>query len=211
MKANREAEGTFTQIFINGTATPLELTHHHLLWVNGHWKQAANVAVGDLFDSVQGHSEVTQIKTVRRKGFYAPFTFSGTIMANGVKASVFAGPETIHFGKTWNSGLDLHSVLQWLLSYHRLVCRINLDWCRRESHTEFGVSRMVEMSAMAYSWVQSQNGLVGLVLLGLLLAFALVANFIEFVLCHWLAVIAIGVFWLVRKQMGEVRRKRSKP
>lgn len=109
----RTASGTFEQVtgFIhaddNTMSEFLEIKHQvgvlkvsktHLLFrADGSDVQAGEVLVGDVLTTVGKSSRVLSIKQTMSKGFYAPVTASGTIVADGVVASTYAVPSRGHW------------------------------------------------------------------------------------------------------------------
>lgn len=178
-KKDSTTDTAFVQVSVQGMEDPLELTGHHLLLVNGQWTQALAVRVGDTVTTVNGSASVAAIKWIRRDGFYAPFTYSGTLMVNGVKASVFAGTETVQFGHDWVTGISLHDLLQMAMTHHRLVCRLWFDVCRAETHNEEGVSRMIAFPDRLYKWWQEQHAVLGYATLAPVMALNWVASSAE--------------------------------
>lgn len=77
------AEATYLQIHAKGLEKPLEITSSHMLFIAGQSALASQVMVGDML----GEYPVTKILTVKRRGAYAPVTYSGDILVSGVLAS----------------------------------------------------------------------------------------------------------------------------
>ena len=66
----------------------LEVSTDHMVFVEGGAAvPAGNLVVGDRLENGE---MITAIKTVQRLGVYAPFTPSGSIVVNGVRASSLA-------------------------------------------------------------------------------------------------------------------------
>lgn len=183
-KKDKLTESEFIQIIVERQDTPLELTPHHLVLVNSQWKQASKIVIGDIVSTDSGPSLVQSVTSIRSKGFYAPFTYSGVIMASGVKASVFAGPETLQFGMNhdWDTGVPLHDVLQLSLSHHRVLCRLWFESCRAETHTEDGVSHLLDGPNKLYQWWTNQHGILGSIVLIPVMAMSWMAHQMEHLL-----------------------------
>ena len=69
----------------------LEVSADHLLFVGDKTiKPASILRVGnELLVPTEGSVKIDSIRKVRRTGVYAPFTYSGTIVVNGVKSSTY--------------------------------------------------------------------------------------------------------------------------
>lgn len=125
------AEADFFSIETNRTMKPLEMTGNHLLFVNHTAIPAKQVQVGDLL----GNAVVTAVGMVKRKGVYSPATFAGSILVNGVLASTYTSQlDSVSFNQ--------HTAVHVVLSYHRLICWYHLDYCKQETYSEEGLSRM---------------------------------------------------------------------
>jgi hypothetical protein len=68
---------------------------HYLYAADGSIVMARDVNVGDRLSTATSPITVISIKTVSVKGFVAPLTPSGTIIVDGVAASVYASSDTI--------------------------------------------------------------------------------------------------------------------
>lgn len=75
----------------NGMA--ITLTGQHLIKVNGEFKYAKHVEVGDQLvtftDGQAEEFEVIRIQQVYKKGLYSPYTMEGTIIVDGIGASCY--------------------------------------------------------------------------------------------------------------------------
>eukprot|EP00547_Thalassionema_nitzschioides_P004427 CAMPEP_0194201202 /NCGR_PEP_ID=MMETSP0156-20130528/1530_1 /TAXON_ID=33649 /ORGANISM="Thalassionema nitzschioides, Strain L26-B" /LENGTH=1078 /DNA_ID=CAMNT_0038926333 /DNA_START=277 /DNA_END=3510 /DNA_ORIENTATION=+ len=67
-------------------STTLELTSDHLLWLKGGFIPASLVKVGDILSNGEA---IVKRQMVQRRGVYAPFTSSGTIVVNDVVCSTY--------------------------------------------------------------------------------------------------------------------------
>merc|ERR1712157_115001 len=80
-----DAEANFLQIHTEGSVAPLEITDNHMLFRNDKAVSAKDVSVGDML----GDNKVTKITSVKRTGLYAPITYDGSIVVNGIKSSCY--------------------------------------------------------------------------------------------------------------------------
>lgn len=137
-----EEETEFLQVYTNEMLTdPLEISSKHLIFANGFVIQAAELRVGD---HLKGRNNddilmVTRISSVRRKGFFAPLTESGTLIVNDVLVSNYVSFLT-------STILDQHFLSHLLLGPVRLLCYGFAEFCEVESYDNNGYSKL-------YSWV----------------------------------------------------------
>jgi hypothetical protein len=122
-------ESHFLQIYAEGLPTPLEITRSHMLFVSGKSVFAWQVVVGDML----GEHRVTLINTVKRRGVYAPVTYSGDILVSGVIASCYVSLLDGVSARLQNPAS--HAVM----SMHRTMCRYDFGLCESETYT-YGVS-----------------------------------------------------------------------
>ena len=153
---------TFVQMETAEDGPSLELTESHLLFVNGDVaKRAAEVQVGDV---LSGGRTVSKISTSNQKGIYSPLTNSGKLVVNdGIVASAY-GTITENSSSMeiagFEMGINLHSWIHFIQTYHRLTCAVSWESCHNETYDEQGYSRMFFMAPF-YKWWMSQNWLVG--------------------------------------------------
>lgn len=126
---DRQTQSSFLSISTDRFADTLEITDNHLVFVNDSAVPAHSVQVGDKF----GDATVTDIQVVKRRGVYSPATLAGTIVVNGILASTYTSQLT-------HSPVSEHMAVHVVLSYHRLICRFNLEWCKSETYSGDGLS-----------------------------------------------------------------------
>jgi hypothetical protein len=83
------------------------------------------VKVGDVLDTVDGkEARVIVIQKVVRTGLYAPFTPSGTLVVNGLKASSFVSFQDSDVLKIGNyrTPFSFQRLAQTFEFPHRMVC-----------------------------------------------------------------------------------------
>lgn len=165
---HQSLRASYLQISTNLTThRPLELSKDHMVFVQRNEQSialpASALVVGDQVDTESGAVAVVQkIKTVIRKGAFAPFTSSGTIIVNGIVASSFVslqketesdklvvGPWTIPLSHQWLA----HS----FESAHRLVCHHWKSYCPQEMYTPTGISLWVYAPLQMSQWMLRQN------------------------------------------------------
>jgi len=91
-----DAEAVFHEI--HTTMGIIRLSDGHILETTDGYKQAMDVEVGDWLVGLEENAEVTDISEYKTKGLVAPLTQSGTVLANGFKASCYAYiPASMHW------------------------------------------------------------------------------------------------------------------
>jgi hypothetical protein len=145
---NKNTETKFLQIHMEHCDMPLEISPDHLIYVGGKPVRAADVQVGNF---LHGH-RVSHITTVQRHGVYAPVTFSGDIMVNGVLAS------------TYVSMLDLipphfqNHAAHILTGVHRMACKLSFSSCLEEKYDMDGISQFIHPIVNVVRKVNDGNG-----------------------------------------------------
>lgn len=145
--------GDYVQLVTD--STKLELSSDHMVFVeNGRSIPASLVQIGDYLVLADGALSLVQdIARVVRKGAYAPFTPSGTIVVNGVKASsfvAFQGLETLTIAGV-DTGLTYQFLAHAFEGPHRTYCRY-FSPCESEEYTEEGISMWVYLPHKAGLW-----------------------------------------------------------
>jgi Hint module len=115
---------------------PLEVSANHLLFVQRKWDNnmvpipASDVQVGDVLSS---GIVVASIQTVMRQGVYSPMTYSGELIVNGIQVS-----NHVKLMTSTMIGWDQHTIGQIVTFPRRMVCHINMKYCKNESYTSDG-------------------------------------------------------------------------
>jgi len=140
----------FMQIHSNKLKSPLEITQDHLLFIKSKGKikstAASLVQIGDELLLPSGYtSVVTNVRSVNRKGVYAPLTMKGTIVVSGVVASCYPtlqpNAETLQFlsGRV-KTPFSMHLLSHVALSPRRWLCYFQWDSCQNEAYTSEGLA-----------------------------------------------------------------------
>lgn len=143
----------------------LEITKEHMVMIGGgHFVPASFVNVGDELESIEDGVTVTveSIETVIRSGAYAPFTASGTIVVNNVKASTyiaFQESDRLMVGG-WKTPLTFQWIAHMSQSPHRIIVALGLSGGSEEEYTEFGMSSWISGPYAFGVWVLEQNGVI---------------------------------------------------
>merc|ERR1711920_168487 len=162
---------------------------------------AQDVQVGDAL-LLLGETSVTttrihSIRTVSRRGAFAPFTKSGTIVVNGVVASNY-----IAYNDCW--GVAQQQFLAH--SYATLVRHLSSYYGKEETYTEQGIStwyalphRLLTNQNMSSWWRQglAMVGIGGIVVVASLVRFVEEKHFTWTVV--WLVVALVGGLWCSRR------------
>jgi len=120
-----DVEADFLQIHADGLKKPLEVTPDHMIFVENNPVRASQVKVGDIL----GENKVMQIKSVKRRGVFAPVTESGDIVVSGALASSYAAVLA-------HAPVDQHFGAHVFFAARRLVCAFNFEICENETHTD---------------------------------------------------------------------------
>jgi hypothetical protein len=143
------------------------MSKDHMVAVGGRFVPASLVQLGDELESENGHAmTVESIQTVSRQGVYAPFTTSGTILVNNVKASNYVtwqGSDRLMIG-SWATPLSFQWVAHMSQSPHRLRRQF---WLRgaAEEYTVHGMSTWVAVPHRLLLWLFEQNAAIVAVVL----------------------------------------------
>ena len=154
----------------------LEISKDHMVFVEGGAAvPAGNLVVGDRLENGE---MITAIKTVQRLGIYAPFTPSGAIVVNGVRASSFVAFQASPYLKVGSLVTPL--TYQWLAhtfeAPHRIWCMhlgsggggggrsINRQ-CMTERYTDTGISSWVQAPLILSRWLLERHSVATAILL----------------------------------------------
>ena len=155
----QEVEALYLK-FVTTAARSLELTKEHMVFIEGGRSvPASHVKVGDKLVLADGElATVRAVRLVQKQGAYAPFTASGTVIVNGVKASsfiAFQDSETLQV-----AGIDTGLTFQFLAYNfempHRMWCQY-FSACTEEHYTTEGVSVWVDLPHKAALWYVDVN------------------------------------------------------
>jgi len=89
---NTTTTTTFLRFQTRDLQSSLEISGEHLVYIMGESQpvRAATVKVGDVLHDEHVGATVTSVDTVTRMGFYAPLTFDGTLIVDGIVSSCYA-------------------------------------------------------------------------------------------------------------------------
>lgn len=145
------------------TGRPLEISKDHMLFVSGgRAVPAGSVKIGDKLELAGGERvTVRSVRIVKKKGAYAPFTPSGTIIINQHKASSFVAfqdSETLKIAGI-DTGVSFQFCAHAFEAPHRLWCKY-FSTCTTEEYTEEGISTWVAWGHTLFLWFFKQNQVV---------------------------------------------------
>jgi hypothetical protein len=176
-------EAEFLQLIPSG----LEISGDHMLMVDGHFTPASSVQVGDELESANGEIiKVDAVRRVMRKGVYAPFTASGTIVVSNIKASnyiAFQDSECLLLGG-WRTPLTFQWIAHISQSPHRISIRLGVSG--PEEYNVDGMSTWIVGPHEVSKWLLEQNAVVVTMLLAPAVGLGVVLSTIE-QLISWLA------------------------
>jgi hypothetical protein len=125
-----EKEVEYLQIYTTNplSVAPLEVTQDHYVFKGQHdIVEAQNIKVGDILGTMEDVT-VTEIRTIKRRGLYAPLTESGDIWVSGVRASSYVAVTDRMSSKI--QALVWHSVLAPI----RLGCTSDFSLCKNSTN-----------------------------------------------------------------------------
>lgn len=153
---NDELETEFLSI-VTRNGAKLEITKDHLVFID----RDVSVPASDLKQEMQLlHSgemtSIKSIKTVNRRGLYAPFTPSGKLVVNGFDVSSFVAINGLATVKLFGIELHYQTISSLFESPRRLVCHV-FGKCTEETYNEDGISTWHSVALKAYQWLLNQN------------------------------------------------------
>lgn len=142
-----DAIGEYLRIWSTSRNYPIEISAQHMVFViqDDLKKEKAvpadMVRNGDVLLGDGGrHHKVTQIQTgVQRRGAYAPFTHSGTIVVNQIVASNYV---SLTGSTTFLGSLDMQWIAHTMVAPRRWMCRVH-HLCGVEQYTEDGIATWI--------------------------------------------------------------------
>jgi hypothetical protein len=163
---DRDLEAEFLQIHLSDLDSPLELTPDHMVYVFGQPVRGSDVKVGDIL----GDHMVSNVQVIKRRGVYAPVTYSGNLLVSGVLVSSYVAVlDDV-------SGPAQHLASHVITGLHRMVCHFHFDVCMNETYKD-GISNYMDWAIHvvhklnhARVGMQTVAWLVGLPVLGLMYA-----------------------------------------
>jgi len=198
--------------------TVLEISKSHMMHLeNGDIRPASFCDVGTKVLLLKGDSgqmnagKIMSIQPVISKGAYAPFTASGTLVVNGVVASIYVSFGDDHSGSLQLAGGYLALSFQWLAHIyetpHRLFCQ---GACYGETYNEDGISTWNVVPLHYTQWLLQQPNSIVMVIMLPVLASLGILSLLELILSSsaWLKMLIFACGLIVITQ--RVRRHNRK-
>lgn len=217
---SRNLKADYLQFYVEGLATPLEMTQDHLVFVGGKAVPASSVQVGDHVDVVPttatATAKVNQIRVVLRQGAYAPFTTSGTILVSGVAASSYVtlqhNKDVLVLGERYKTSMSMHWLSHVFQTPHRMICTAEFlgmgNYCKKyETYNDDGISKWVEGPYQVSRWLLQQNGTVVVALLVPLFVVAATLYAVEVGWMYFMTAVVGAVFiyiWHANKSQKKI-------
>merc|ERR1712048_1421518 len=201
---NSEKEAEFVQLL----PSRVELSPNHLIFLENEISvPAGTVKAGDVLLSGE---VVSSVRSVKRRGAYAPFTNSGTIIVNDQVASTFVSLQKDSSVLVLNGGFSTGISHQWLAHAfevpHRLWCTMG---CTKESYTADGISMWVAAPLHFFTWFLQSPTVVQLIMFIPILCLFGTFVMIEFILNNFSASL-IGITTVFALSSGLKTRKHKK-
>jgi hypothetical protein len=154
----QDVEAQYVKLVSNTNS--LEISKDHMVFVEGGRSiPASHVKVGDKLELADGNLvTVKEIGVVQRQGAYAPFTASGTVIVNGIKASsfvAFQNSETLLIAG-FDTGMTFQFLAHFFETPHRVWCKY-ASTCTEEEYTANGVSTWVDVPHKVAIWLTNQD------------------------------------------------------
>jgi hypothetical protein len=138
----------------------LEVTRDHMVFLEG--GAAVPASMLQVGNRLKDGREITGVRSVESQGAFSPFTYSGTIVVNGVLASSFISLQGTQYLSIGGYAMPLSH--QWLSysfeSAHRIWCRYLVNCCLVESYDENGLSSWVAVALNVFAWILKQHPVV---------------------------------------------------
>ena len=169
---NQDALAEFYAITVKDSKVPLEMTGEHLVYLAGkhHPVRAHTLQVGDSLVSTEGPVEISDIKTVVKRGLYNPLTADGRLIVNGVAVSTYIALQKSnheHYELGFGSGIKLNFVSHQTLAHlyltpFRMVCLgVSSQLC--QAHDVEGIPYYISVGMKILQWVGAQHMMVQLI------------------------------------------------
>jgi hypothetical protein len=153
----------------------------HMVKIGDQYIPASTVVIGDELETENGDKiTVEEVRYVLRKGVYAPFTMSGTVVVSNFKASsyvAFQDAQYLRMGK-WITPLSFQWLAHLSQAPHRLWTR--LFGLVEGKYTSQGMSEWIHVPHQMWEWYLGQNTIVMMVLLVPIVVFLLSIAAVDF-------------------------------
>lgn len=189
----------FLQLF----PSKLEVSSNHLVYVVANNKDdqvsyqylpASAIRVGDKLSSGE---VVTAIRKVHRRGVYAPFTPSGTIVVNNQVASNFVSLQdnlhVLHI-RGWSTGISHHGLAHAFEAPHRIWCHYFFACDNSPQRLYHGISNWARLPMQFFLGLQQTSTMVQMVVM--LFIFVIIGGFVAL---EWLVMnhVIVAVAFIV--------------
>jgi hypothetical protein len=148
---DKSTESMFLQIHTEQLDNPLEVSPDHIVYVSGKAVRASDVRVGDRMDDVHVVSRITM---ARRRGVYAPVTYSGDIVVSGVLASSY-----VSLLDHVSPGIQ-NRAAHVIMGVHRVICTLSYSICEQETYDMDGLSNFIQPLSHRVRNLNDQDALV---------------------------------------------------
>eukprot|EP00545_Synedropsis_sp_CCMP1620_P006975 CAMPEP_0119003292 /NCGR_PEP_ID=MMETSP1176-20130426/477_1 /TAXON_ID=265551 /ORGANISM="Synedropsis recta cf, Strain CCMP1620" /LENGTH=688 /DNA_ID=CAMNT_0006954881 /DNA_START=32 /DNA_END=2098 /DNA_ORIENTATION=- len=171
----------------------VELSRAHMVYVQGgRAVPASTIKIGDQVELADGeYATVKEIQVTQKQGAYAPFTASGSVVVNGVKASSFVAfqeSEALTIGDI-DTGLTFQFLAHTFEMPHRVWCQY-FSSCLEEQYSAEGISTWVAIPFKLFRWFHGQSTVVmAALMLPISIMFVILANPVSSVVTLIVAII----------------------
>ena len=210
-----EIETEFLQIR-TANKQVLEITGEHLVFLSdkGNPIRADRVKVGDMLHGSDTPSKVVKIRSISRKGLYAPLTLEGSVVVDGIVASSYVSfqKDSTEFVKVngVNTGVSHHIYAHWGLAPYRLFCEgIAKGACGRV-YDDIGMPGFVRFAIKLTGFAGNHNGFVHAIFLYVIVLVCGMCMLLENTFGSTLAPLAAfvgGAYFVNAKGIGGANKK----
>lgn len=133
-KRNEDISAQYLRLIWKKSRESLDVSATHMIWSNGRMIPASQVRIGDFIWVNDRVAFVSRIKNITHVGAYAPLTFSGRIVVNGVLASTYVSYQSTEYlvlGNTTHIEWNAHDLAHAFMTPIRLLGLFSL-FCRKD-------------------------------------------------------------------------------
>ena len=183
----------------------LEVSSDHMVFVET--KGAIPASMVQVGDKLVGGAPVSTITRVTRRGVFAPFTPSGTIVVNGVLASSYVSFQESNVLKIGSIAMPIsyHWMAHRFHLPHRIWC-YHLKRCETEETTERGISKWVHTPLRMTQWLLAQPPILMVVLMIPILLLLTIFAIVDTMLLYPMQLVAL-MCGLISLRQVNVRTK----
>ena len=201
-------EAQFVQILfdLDGQLENLEVTGNHLVYVDGrtHPIRADSIKVGDglLVGADKSHASVKKIRSIEKKGIYAPLTSRGSIVVNNIAASTYISlqDESPEYMQAGFLNISQQQICHLWMAPFRLMCKLGggVGFC--QTYNDDGRPAWVSIGMGLATWLPGQHIVLQMILFSIALFILSCLALVEKTLVLFVPVAAFLLVWINTKK-----------